>query len=148
MALRTWTPNNLSANSAFRKTHELPTTVQLRTRVTLFAEINGKPAYWPFWFVESITRESYSYVGMDAASAAICAAELIDLYTKTINYQTVEATSGYQDAALVVKDESKTMTVATVRAVHTGGAMYQVDVDREEPSYALEPMFTIPENPT
>jgi len=142
MALRTWTPNNLSANSAFRKTHELPTTVQLRTRVTMFAEINGTEAYWPFWFVESITRESYSYVGMDAASAAACAAELIDLYTKTINYQTVEATTG------LVKSEPKTTTVATVRAVHTGGAMYQVDVDREEPSYALEPMFTIPENQT
>jgi hypothetical protein len=143
MALRTWTPNNLSANSAFRKTHELPTTVQLRTRVTLqFVKINGMLVYWPFWFVESITRESYSYVGMDAASAAICAAELTDLYTKTVNYQTVEATTGE------VKDESKTMTVATVRAVHTGGAMYQVDVDREEPSYALEPMFTIPENQT
>ena len=142
MALRTWTPNNLSANSAFRKTHELPTTVLLRTRVSAFAKIHGLLVYWPFWFVESITRESYSYVGMDAASAAICAAELIDLYTKTINYQTVEATTGS------VKSEPKTMTVATVRAVHTGGAMYQVDVDREEPSYALEPMFTIPENQT
>ena len=140
MALRTWTPNNLEANAAFRQVHELPTTVELRTYVKVFATISGITAYWPFWFVEAITRESFSYVGMSKASAAACAAELIATYTKTIQHPVV-AQNG------TVTYENKKMTVATVRAVHTGGAMYQVDVDREEPSYEFEPLFEITENP-
>ena len=89
MALRSWTSNNLEANAAFRQVHELPTTVELRTYVRVFATISGITAYWPFWFVETITRESFSYVGMSKASAAACAAELIDTYTKSIQYPVV-----------------------------------------------------------
>lgn len=139
MALRSWTSNNLEANAAFRQVHELPTTVELRTYVRVFATISGITAHWPFWFVETITRESFSYVGMSKASAAACAAELIATYTKSILYPVVHK-NGH------VTYEPKNMTVATVRASHTAGAMYQVDVDREEPSYELEPLFVIPEN--
>lgn len=139
MALRSWTSNNLEANAAFRQVHELPTTVELRTYVRVFATISGITAYWPFWFVEAITRESFSYVGMSKASAAACAAELIATYTKSIQHPVVHENG-------LVTYENKNMTVATVRASHTAGAMYQVDVDREEPSYEFEPLFVIPEN--
>jgi hypothetical protein len=40
--------------------------------------------------------------------------------------------------------EYKSMIVATVRAMHTGGGMFQVDVERNEPEYTLVPMFTLP----
>ena len=139
MALRTWTPNNLEANAAFRQVHELPTTVEIRTRVYWVGWMLGGWGIWPYLFVERITRESFSYVGMDAESAAACAAELIEAYTKTIQYPVVNAQN------LIVDYEDKNMTVATVRAVHVGGAMYQVDVDRAEPSYELELLFTFPE---
>lgn len=140
MALREWTPNNLEANAAFRQVHELPTTVELRTYVrVLLITVSDIMTYWPFWFVEAITRESFSYVGMSKASAAACAAELIATYTKSIQYPVV-----HQNGCVTY--ENKNMTVATVRASHTAGAMYQVDVDREEPSYEFEPMFVIPED--
>ena len=140
MALRSWTPNNLEANAAFRQVHELPTTVELRTLVFWTFGIAGVVVRrLPFWFVETITRESFSYVGMSAASAAACAAELIEEYTKIIRYPVI-------NEGVIMNYENKNMTVATVRAVHTAGAMYQVDVDREEPSYEFEPLFVIPEN--
>jgi hypothetical protein len=40
--------------------------------------------------------------------------------------------------------ENKSMIVASVRARHTGGGMFQVDVERNEPEYTLVALFTLP----
>ena len=122
---------------------ELETTVKTSTIVVMYTVTGGnvtdgfRLGYAPFAYVETITRESYSYVGMTAAGAAACAAALIASFTKTIRVPIINSETG------AITFENKSMIVASVRAVHVGGGMYQVDVDRNEPVYSLEALFTM-----
>lgn len=125
--------------AANKQVYELPTTTKTSTPVVLWTR-TGTATFGnaPFAMVEEFTRESYAYVGMDAATAAACAAALITSYTKVIGTPILNPTTG------VITYEEKSMLVASVRAVWVGGGMFSVEVERNEPSYSLEPLFTLP----
>jgi hypothetical protein len=122
---------------------ELPTTTKIGTVVIMYTVTGGTEGNYtfgnaPFLYVESITRESYSYVGMTAAAAATCAEALIATYTKNVSVPIINASTG------AVTYENKSLIVASVRARHTGCGMFQVDVERNEPEYTLVALFTLP----
>ena len=125
-----------------KQIHELETTVKTSTIVVMYTVIGGNETDgWifgnaPFSLIETITRESFSYVGMTSAAAAACAAAMIAAYTKNISKPVVNMGTG----AITYSNEQ--LIVASVRPVHVGGGMYQVDVDRNEPEYSLVAMFT------
>jgi Tfp pilus assembly protein PilV len=124
MALRdTYGPNN-------KEVYELPVTVSISTRVSIMS-ISAHTGIYTYDHLEQITRESYAYVGMTAAAAAACAADMVALYTKNVGKPIVDRVTG----AVVYEDV--TMCVASVRAVHVGGRMYKVEIDRNEPSYTM-----------
>jgi Tfp pilus assembly protein PilV len=121
--LDTYGPNN-------KEVYELPVTVSISTRVSIMS-ISAHTGIYTYDHLEQITRESYAYVGMTAAAAAACAADMVALYTKNVGKPIVDRVTG----AVVYEDV--TMCVASVRAVHVGGRMYKVEIDRNEPSYTM-----------
>ena len=118
---------------------ELPVTTEtLRTRITVYTLIGENTmGYRPYWYIESFTREAFVYVGMTAAAAAACAAAMVAEYTKIGQFPVVQADGS-------VSFVNKSMVVADIRAVHVGGKMYQVEVNVNDPTYSLEPMFALP----
>lgn len=122
-----------------KQVHELPTTTKVSTPVIMWTQIAASTfGNAPFAMVEEFTRESYAYVGMDAATAATCAADLIATYTKVITTPILNQATGE------ITYEEKSMLVASVRPVWVGGGMFNVEVERNEPSYSLERLFTLP----
>jgi hypothetical protein len=128
-----------SYSNANKQVYELPTTTKTSTPVIMWTRIGTDTSgNAPFAMVEEFTRESYAYVGMDAATAATCAAALIASYTKVIDVPILNPTTG------AITYEEKSMLVASVRAVWVVGGMFNVEVERNEPSYSFEPLFTLP----
>ena len=121
--LDTYGPNN-------KEVYELPVTVSISTRVYVMS-MTAYTGIYTYNHVEEITRESYAYVGMTAAAAAACAAEMVALYTKPVGKPIVDRWTG------AVTYEDVVMCVASVRAVHVGGRMYNVEIDRNETSYTM-----------
>ena len=121
--LDTYGPDN-------KEVYELPVTVSISTRVYVMS-MTAYTGVYTYDHLEQITRESYAYVGMTAAAAAACAAEMVALYTKNVGIPIVNRLTG------AVTYEDKTMCVASVRAVHVGGRMYNVEIDRNETSYTM-----------
>jgi len=113
-----------------KEVYELPVTVSISTRVYVMS-MTAYTGIYTYNHVEEITRESYAYVGMTAAAAAACAADMVALYTKNVGFPIVNRMTG------AVTYEDKTMCVASVRAVHVGGRMYNVEIDRNETSYTM-----------
>ena len=113
-----------------KEVYELPVTVSISTRVSIMS-ISAHTGIFTYDHLEEITRESYAYVGMTAAAAAACAADMVALYTKNVGFPIVDRWTG------AVTYEDKTMCVASVRAVHVGGRMYNVEIDRNETSYTM-----------
>ena len=113
-----------------KEVYELPVTVSILTSVYVIS-ISAHTGVYFYEHLEEITRESYAYVGMTAAAAAACAADMVALYTKNVGKPIVNRVTG----AVVYEDV--TMCVASVRAVHVGGRMYNVEIDRNEPSYTM-----------
>jgi hypothetical protein len=113
-----------------KEVYELPVTVEIRTLVSIVSMTVYTGVYW-YNHVEQITRESYAYVGMTAAAAAACAADMVALYTKNVGKPVVDRLTG------AVTYEDVVMCVASVRAVHVGGRMYNVEIDRNETSYTM-----------
>ena len=113
-----------------KEVYELPVTVSITTRVYVMSMTAYTGVFW-YDHLEQITRESYAYVGMTAAAAAACAADMVALYTKNVGIPIVDRWTG------AVAYEDKTMCVASVRAVHVGGRMYNVEIDRNETSYTM-----------
>jgi len=113
--------------------YELPTTVSISTIVRVMS-MTAYTGVYMYNHLEQITRESYAYVGMTAAAAAKCAADMVALYTKNVGKPVVDRWSG------AVTYEDVTMCVASVRAVHVGGRMYNVEIDRNETSYTMTPI--------
>ncbi len=107
--------------------YELPVTVSILTRVHMWSITGG----FEYDHLEQITRESYAYVGMTAEAAAACAADMVALYTKNVGKPIVDRVTG------AVTYEDVEMCVASVRAVHVGGRMYNVEIDRNETSYTM-----------
>ena len=121
--LDTYGPDN-------KEVYELPVTVSIRTRVSIMS-MTAYTGIYTYNHVEEITRESYAYVGMTAAAAAACAADMVALYTKNVGKPVVNRWTGS------VTYEDVVMCVASVRAVHVGGRMYNVEIDRNEISYTM-----------
>lgn len=121
--LDTYGPDN-------KEVYELPVTVEIRTRVHVMS-MTAYTGVYTYNHVEEITRESYAYVGMTAAAAAACAADMVALYTKPVGKPVVDRWTG------AVTYEDVVMCVASVRAVHVGGRMYNVEIDRNETSYTM-----------
>ena len=105
-----------------KEVYDLPVTVSISTRVY---------GTYTYDHEEQITRESYAYVGMTAAAAATCAEAMVAMYTKNVGRPIVNRWSGS------VTYEDVVMCVASVRAVHVGGRMYNVEIDRNETSYTM-----------
>ena len=131
-----------SHSDANKQIIELPVTTEtLRTPIAVYTRIKENTmGYAPYWYIERFTRESFVYVGMTAAAAAACAADMVALYTKNIKIPVVDAEK--EDG--LIRYDNKFMVVADIRAVHVGGRMYQVEVNVNEPTYSLEPMFALP----
>ncbi len=113
-----------------KEVYELPVTVSILTRVSIWS-MSVYTGIFTYNHLEQITRESYAYVGMTAAAAAACAADMVALYTKNVGVPIVDRMTGavtYEDVA---------MCVASVRAVHVGGRMYNVEIDRNETKYTM-----------
>jgi hypothetical protein len=121
--LSTYGPDN-------KEVYELPVTVEIRTRVSIWS-MTVYTGIFTYDHVEQITRESYAYVGMTAEAAAACAADMVALYTKNVGMPIVDRVTG------AVAYEDVVMCVASVRAVHVGGRMYNVEIDRNETSYTM-----------
>ena len=113
-----------------KEVYELPVTVSISTRVYVMS-MTAYTGIYTYNHLEEITRESYAYVGMTAAAAAACAAAMVAQYTKNVGFPIVDRWTG------AVTYEDKTMCVASVRAVHVGGRMYNVVIDRNETSYTM-----------
>ena len=113
-----------------KEVYELPVTVEIRTLVRIMS-MTAYTGIYTYDHVEQITRESYAYVGMTAAAAAACAADMVALYTKNVGKPVVDRVTG------AVTYEDVVMCVASVRAVHVGGRMYNVEIDRNETSYTM-----------
>ena len=113
-----------------KEVYELPVTVSISTTVYVRSMTVYTGTYM-YNHLEQITRESYAYVGMTAAAAAACAADMVALYTKKVGKPIIDKWSG------AVTYEDVTMCVASVRAVHVGGRMYNVEIDRNETSYTM-----------
>ena len=113
-----------------KEVYELPVTVSISTRVYVMS-MTAHTGIYTYNHLEEITKESYAYVGMTAAAAAACAAAMVAQYTKNVGIPIVNRMTG------AVTYEDKTMCVASVRAVHVGGRMYNVEIDRNETSYTM-----------
>ena len=113
-----------------KEVYALPVTVSISTRVYVMS-MTAYTGIYTYNHLEEITRESYAYVGMTAAAAAACAAAMVAQYTKNVGFPIVDRWTG------AVTYEDKTMCVASVRAVHVGGRMYNVEIDRNETSYTM-----------
>jgi len=122
-----------SHSDANKQIIELPVkTETVRTRIIVYTLIaEDTMGYRPYWYIESSTREAFVYVGMTAAAAAACAADMVAAYTKIGKFPVVTADGS-------VTFVNKSMVVADIRAVHVGGKMYQVEVNVNEPTYSLE----------
>ena len=121
--LDTYGPDN-------KEVYELPVTVEISTRVYV-RSMTAYTGIFTYDHVEQIIRESYAYVGMTAEAAAACAADMVALYTKNVGKPVVNRMTG------AVTYEDVVMCVASVRAVHVGGRMYNVEIDRNETSYTM-----------
>ena len=128
-----------SHSDANKQIVELPVTTEtLRTPIIVYTRIGENTmGYRPYWYIERFTRESFVYVGMTAAAAAACAAAMVAAYTKNVSVPVPRPVGS-------VTYENKFMVVADIRAVHVGGRMYQVEVNVNDPTYSLEPMFALP----
>ena len=118
-----------------KEVYELPVTVSISTRVYV-RSMTAYTGIYTYNHLEEITKESYAYVGMTAAAAAACAAAMVAQYTKNVGFPIVNRMTG------AVTYEDKTMCVASVRAVHVGGRMYNVEIDRNETSYTMTRILT------
>ena len=121
--LDTYGPDN-------KEVYELPVTVSISTRFSIMS-ISAHTGIYTYIHLEEITREAYAYVGMTAAAAAACAADMVALYTKNVGIPHADRVTG------TVMYEDVVMCVASVRAVHVGGRMYNVEIDRNETKHTM-----------
>lgn len=119
-------------SAANKKTHQLSATRTVRTLVRLPTSLDGTAwAMLPYWYVETITTERFSYVGMTAAAAEACQAAMVTAWTKAKDIPFI-ADDG------TITTESKQVVCADIRANNTEGRMWQVDVDVNETDITIE----------
>lgn len=125
MSLNSWNAT-VSNNAGFKQRHQLST---VKTVKTLFY-VPVVATY--YWFVETITTESFSYVGMTEAAATSCAAAMVTAYTENVVTATVDQSTG------TISTTTKSICTADIRAIHDLGLMWHVDVDINKVATAVE----------
>lgn len=115
-------------SDANKERHQLEATVTVRS-------VFYVPAIATYyWYVETITTDSFSYVGMTEAAAANCVTAMKSTYTKNVVTAVVNQQTGE------VSTTTKNMCVADIKAVPEGGLMWRVDVDVREVATSIESM--------
>lgn len=125
MALNSWSAT-LSENDGFKQRHQLP--VEKTVKNLFYVPVVA--TY--YWFVETITTESFSYVGMTEAAATSCAAAMKTAYTENVVTATVDQSTG------TISTTTKNICTADIRAIHVEGSMWQVDVDVNKVATTVE----------
>ena len=121
-----------SYSDANKERHQLSAERSVHTLVRLATHLDGGAwAMLQYWYVETITTERFSYVGMTAAAAEACQAAMVTAWTKTKSIPFIG-----EDGTITT--ESKQVVCADIRANHTGGGMWQVDVDVNETDITIE----------
>lgn len=121
--ISTFDTENLANNNFFRQSHELPWKEEDR-RLVWIAPLGH------LWLKETVSYERYSYNGLTQAAASSAVTALQEEYTKNKSYPVIT------DGAL--STETVSILTATIKAVHVGGLMWQVDVDVHEKDLTLE----------
>lgn len=93
-----------------------------------------------YWYVESITTESFSYVGMTKAAAATCQEAMVEAWTKT---KSVPSVTIQNNQATSITYSYISELVADIRTVRDSCG-WRVDVQVNENTKTIEP-FTAPE---
>lgn len=129
MNLNSWN-ETISENDSFKEVKQLSGTRTVKTAFFL-------PYFSTYyWFIESITTESFSYVGMTEAAAALCVTAMVAAYTKNVTTATVDITTG------AISSTVANLCVADVRAYHMEGLMWRVDVDINEVATSFANVFS------
>lgn len=121
-----------SHSDANKETHQLPATREVRTLIRLATSVGGTA--WqmlPYWYVETITTERFSYVGMTAAAAESCQTAMVTAWTKAKDIPLIDNEGN-------ITTESKQVVCADIRANHSAGGMWQVDVDVNDVDVSIE----------
>jgi len=120
-----------------KQQHQLSAKSEVRTLIRLPTPVGSGWAMCPGWYVETITTERFSYVGMTAAAAATCQAAMVTAWTKTKNIPFIDKEGN-------ITTESKRVLCADIKSNHMGGGMWRVDVDVNETDITIE-AYTPPE---
>lgn len=121
-----------SYSDANKERHQLSAERTVRTLVRLKTSLDGTAwAMIPYWYTETITTERFSYVGMTAAAAEACQAAMVSAWTKTKSIPFI-------DHEGTITTELQQVICADIRANHTGGSMWQVDVDVNDTDITIE----------
>ena len=128
----------LTAYGATNKVqHQLSSEREVRTLIRLATSIGSGLAMLPYWYVETITTERFSYVGMTAQAAATCQAAMVAAWTKAKYIPLIDQEGN-------ITTELKQVVCADIRANHMAGGMWRVDVDVNETDITIE-AYTPPE---
>ncbi len=118
--------------------HQLSSEREVRTLIRLATSIGaGVAAMLPYWYVETITTERFSYVGMTKAAATTCQAAMVAAWTKSKYIPLIDQEGN-------VTTELKQVVCADIKSNHMAGGMWRVDVDVNETDITIE-AYTPPE---
>jgi len=120
-----------------KQQHQLSAESAVRTLIRLPTSVGAGSAMLPYWYVETITTERFSYVGMTAAAAATCQAAMVTAWTKAKDIPFIDQEGN-------ITTESKQSLCADIKSNHMGGGMWRVDVDVNETDITIE-AYTPPE---
>lgn len=114
--------------------HRLPHTRVLRTpfSATVLLPVGEEYVYTSVqcWLEETITIQSYRYIGMTEATAELCEAAMVTAWTKTVNVKSVGP-----DGIVIGTDS--TYCVADIESRPSGGLAWDTFVDVSWPSYNI-----------
>ena len=117
--------------------HQLSSKREVRTLIHLATSIGSGLAMLPYWYVETITTERFSYVGMTAQAAATCQAAMVAAWTKAKYIPLIDQEGN-------ITTELKQVVCADIKSNRMAGGMWRVDVDVNETDITIE-AYTPPE---
>jgi len=118
--------------TGYASTNKVQNQVSVTREIRTFFETIGY--FW--WYVESITTESFSYVGMTKTAATTCQGDMITAYTKSKLIPTVSIVDNQGDVTYTAVTE----LVADIRTVRDNCG-WRVDVNVNENTKTIEPAF-------
>ncbi len=119
--------------TAYGATNKVQNQVSITREMRTFFETIGY--FW--WYVEAITTESFSYVGMTKAAATTCQEAMITAWTKT---KTVPSVSIANNQGTVTYS-AITELVADIRTIRDNCG-WRVDVNVNDNVKTIVPVFT------